>query len=195
MNRPLKYSLVVLLLFILFLTYNAIVIHRYSESYLETKSDVAIVLGAGTKGGKLSAIFRERINHSIYLIQDGRVDNIIFTGGIGKNQMIADSEIAKRYAISNGISADKIFIEKKSITTFSNLEEAKVLMETKDWKTALLVSDPLHMKRSMAIADRLDIKCNSSPTQTTMYKTWITKLKSMIYESFFFSIGFLTGRY
>ncbi len=54
-------------------------------------------------------------------------------------------------------------------------------------KTALLVSDPFHMKRSMKLAKNHKIDCKSSPTQTTMYKSTLPKIKLLIYETVFFS--------
>ena len=195
MTKIVRYITALLIFFVLFWVYNAIVIYRYSTSYSETKSEVAIVLGAGTKEGVLSAIFRERINHSIYLYKKGKVDYIIFTGGIGKNQKRADSEIAKSYAVTKGVDPDKILIDKTSTITFSNLTQAKNLMEITHLQTALLVSDPLHMKRSMAITKELEMKCYSSPTKTSMYQSWGTKWKSLTYESFFYSVGLILWRY
>ncbi|WP_052303999.1 YdcF family protein [Cellulophaga algicola] len=65
---------------------NSVRIYNYSFEYNEHKSDVAIVLGAGTNIGKLSPVFKERINHSILLYNKGIVKKIILTGGFGKGQ-------------------------------------------------------------------------------------------------------------
>ncbi|MFN8446747.1 MAG: YdcF family protein [Caldilineaceae bacterium] len=48
-------------------------------------ADVAIVLGAGTKGDQPPPVFAERINHAIELYKAGTVKKLIMTGGNGAN--------------------------------------------------------------------------------------------------------------
>ena len=182
----------VLLLFVIF---NAIRIYNYSFEYSERKSDVAIILGAGTNNGVLSPVFTERVNHGIYLYQNQLVGKIILTGGIGEGQSISDSEVAKRYAIENGVPAVDLLIETHSNYTYENLSEAKRLMDALNFSSALIVSDPLHMKRSMELAISINIECKPSPTKTSMYRTTFPKLKSLIYETFYYTMGKLAFRH
>jgi len=172
---------------------NAIRIYNYSNEYYEDKSDVAIVLGAGTNNGEPSAILRERINHSLNLYKAGIVNYIIFTGGYGKGHKESDSEIAKNYALRNGIPEEDIFIEEESTITFTNLSYSKIIMDSLNISTALVVTDPLHMKRSVAMAKKLEINCKPSPTPTSMYKSQKTKFRSLFYESFFYNLGIIQG--
>src|SRR5690606_14455391 len=95
-----------------------------------------------------SPVFAERINHAIELYRQGYVHNIIFTGGYGRNPEMADSEIAREYAIQRGIPASAIYVETNSTDTQENLAEAQKLMQALGFQTALLVSDPLHMYRT-----------------------------------------------
>jgi len=175
--------------------FNAKTIYNYSLEYSEQKSDVGIVLGAGTNNEELSPIFKERLNHAIYLYNKGCISKIILTGGIGENQILADSEIAKQYMLDTNIRKNDILIETKSRYTFENLQEAKTLMDSFKLKTALLISDPLHMKRSIELANQINLDCKSSPTRTSKYKSLFPKLKSLIYETVYFSLGKLTGNY
>ena len=167
---------------------NAVRIYHYSFEYHERQSDVAIVLGAGTSDGKLSPVFRERINHSLLLYQQGAVSKIIFTGGFGKNQMQSDSQIAKEYAVNKGIPANDLLIEEKSNYTLENLKYANEIMDDHGFGTALLVSDPLHMKRAMKLAGSHQIDCLSSPTQTSMYRSMRTRFGQLLYETFYFTL-------
>jgi len=183
-----KYIVLVLGLILAYFTINAIRIQSYSRIYFETKSDVAIVLGAGTYDGKLSPVFRERINHSIFLYNKGLVDKLLFTGGFGALQTQSDSQVAKHYALKCGIPENVILIEEKSEYTIENLSESKLILDSLGLKTILLVSDPLHMKRAMTLAESFDMICQPSPTKTTMYKSINSKVKSLLYETFYFSI-------
>ena len=49
-------------------------------------------------------------------------------------------------------------------------------MDKNDFKTAIIVSDPLHMKRAMKMAENCNLTAFSSPTPTTMYKTNKTQI-------------------
>jgi uncharacterized SAM-binding protein YcdF (DUF218 family) len=167
---------------------NSIRIYKYSFIYFEDKSDVAIVLGAGTNEGILSPIFKERINHSLLLYKKGLVDKIIFTGGFGKEQKESDSQIAKNYAIKNGVPNCNLIIEEKSQFTIENISESKLIMDSTELKTALIISDPFHMKRAIKLAQNSGIDCKPSPTQTSMYKTIYPKTKQLFYETFYFSL-------
>ncbi|HIP48293.1 MAG TPA: YdcF family protein [Lutibacter sp.] len=167
---------------------NSVRIYNYSLEYYENESDVAIVLGAGTNDGKLSPVFKERINHSILLYQKEVVDKIIFTGGFGKGQKQSDSQTAKNYALGNGIPENDIFIEEESNYTIENLKQSKQIMDSLGFTNALLVSDPIHMKRAMKLAKYYEIDCRPSPTKTTMYKSAKTKVRQLLYETFYFSL-------
>ena len=186
--RKHKIISLIIVVIISYLLINAISIYSFSKEYFETKSDVAIVLGAGTSNGKVSPIYRERINHSIYLYDSGIIKKIIFTGGFGKDQSISDSESAKAYALENGVPYKDIIIESSSRYTIENLEESKEIMDSLEMRSALIISDPLHMKRAMLLAEKTKINCKPSPTQTSMYKSFNTKMKSLGYETIFYSL-------
>ena len=167
---------------------NAIRVYRFSFEYHENRSDVAIVLGAGTNNQKLSPVFKERVNHSILLYRNGIIDKIIFTGGFGVGQQYSDSYTAKSYALANGVPENDIFIEETSNYTIENLEESKRIMAANELKHALLVSDPLHMLRAIKLAQYYEIDCRPSPTKTTMYRSTNTRAKQLLYETVFFSL-------
>lgn len=189
-----KIVLLIVLISIVHFVFNSIRIYNYSFDYHEDISDVAIVLGAGTRNNEVSPVFRERINHSLFLYKNSIVKKIIITGGKIKNQKYSDSEIAKNYAVANGVHLQDILIEKKSRYTIENLSESKLIMDSLNFQTALIVSDPLHMKRAMGLAGSINLNCKSSPTQTSMYKSQSTKFKSLIYETFFYSFGEIVGK-
>jgi uncharacterized SAM-binding protein YcdF (DUF218 family) len=147
-------------------------------------ADVAIVLGAAIRRERPSPVFRERINHAIDLYQRGKVSAIILTGGIGDGRQVADSVIAKEYALENGIPEEVIFIERISRDTTENLDQAMLIMEQQSFSSALIVSDPLHMYRAMQIADDLGIDAFASPTTTSRYDSAWTQAFFLFREIF-----------
>jgi len=189
-RRPLLYIVIIQLVFFAFLV--AIIaadICTYAETDEKQVADAAIVLGAGTHGGEVSPVFRERINHGIRLYQNGYVRYLLLTGGVGEGNQISDAQAAKAYAVSQGVPQEVILTEDKSTITQQNLEYAKQIMDEHGLQTAILVSDPLHMKRAMLGAQDAGITAYSSPTPTTMYKSVGAKAKFLAREVFYY-IGY-----
>ncbi len=87
-----------------------------------------------------------------------------------------------------------ILIETRPRYSIEKLRETKFIMDSCGFKTALLVSDPLHMKRSMAIAKEMNLCVEPSPTKSTMYRSFVPKAESLLYETFYYSIGEWSGK-
>ena len=115
-------------------------------------ADVAIVLGAGTYNGEVSPVYQERIRHGVWLYENGYVEKLILTGGYGEGSTVSDAAAARQYAVSAGMPEADILLEERSTITQENLLYTKELMEEAGYETAVVVSDPLHMKRAMLLA-------------------------------------------
>jgi uncharacterized SAM-binding protein YcdF (DUF218 family) len=165
----------------------AVWVYAYSFVVYPSSSDVAIVLGAAAWGDRPSPVFEERIEHAIGLYRTGSVQAIVFTGGVGEGDQLAESEVAKRYAIRHGVPEERIYIETRSRITYENLAGAKEVLEQQGYTSALIVSDPLHMRRAVTMARGLGIDANPSPTPTSRYKTWRSKAGFLMRETCFFA--------
>ncbi|MBP3951744.1 YdcF family protein [Bacillus suaedae] len=183
----LKLCFGILVLFIVFTIYLAYSIWSFAEENQLVETDVAVVLGAAAWGDEPSPVLRERINHSIWLYENGYVEKIIFTGGKGVDDEFAESEVARDYAIKNNVNSDDILIETKSKITEENLTYANDIITENDFKTVTIVSDPLHMKRAILMAENTGIVAYSSPTQTSVYQTWKSEIPFLFRELFFYS--------
>jgi len=179
-------SLLTAFLIVLYTIIAAVQIVQYGKVDNKTKCDVAIVLGAATSGEEVSPVYRERINHGIWLYENGYVDYLILTGGVGEGNEKSDAFVAKQYAVENGVPEQAILIEERSTITEENLEYAKSIMDAHSMNTAIIVSDPLHMKRAMRMAADYGITAYSSPTPTTMYRSLKTQIPFLARELFFY---------
>lgn len=166
-------------------------IYAYSSQIHPLPADAAIVLGAEVRNKRPTPVFEERIKHGVNLYQTDQVDVIIFTGGIGEGDQLAESEVAKEYAVEAGIPAEDIYCETSSKITYENLREAKKVLDQQGLTTALIVSDPLHMKRAVTIARDLGIDAYPSPTPTSRYITWKSKSRFLVREACFYAIYLL----
>jgi uncharacterized SAM-binding protein YcdF (DUF218 family) len=168
-------------------------IYRYQSSPTVEQADAAIVLSAAVWRNEPSPVFRERINHAINLYHSGQIQMIIFTGGIGERDDAAESEVARQYAIARGVPADAILTETESQITEQNLANAADAAADLHLTTFFIVSDPLHMKRSVLIARDLGMDAYPSPTPTSRYRTPRTQLPFLARETFFY-LTYLLGR-
>ncbi|MTI68006.1 MAG: YdcF family protein [Firmicutes bacterium] len=164
-------------------------IYLYSKYNNLKKADAAIILGAAVWEKEPSPVFKARIDHGIWLYKNRYVDKIIFTGGQGKSEDIAESIAAKEYAEDNLIPSKDIFIETKSKITQQNLYYAKQVGKDNGLDSFIIVSDPLHMKRAMLMANDYGLVAYSSPTPTTRYKSWKSKGSFLLREVYYY-IGY-----
>ena len=181
-----KIIFIVIACILLYVIGNLLSICLYSYKDEKQEADAAIVLGAATYYDEVSPIYRERLNQGIRLYNDGYVDTLIVTGGYGPGNDHSDAYTAKQYVVSQGIPEEAILMEETSSITQENLENAKVIMEENDMESAIIVSDPLHMKRAMLLAKDAGIDGYSSPTETTMYQSLKTKVPFVLRELFFY---------
>jgi uncharacterized SAM-binding protein YcdF (DUF218 family) len=158
------------------------------------RADCVIVLGAAIDGKVPSPVFAERIRHGVGLIRAGKADTLIFTGGVGDGALVSESRVAAGFAEQLGLKGGRVLIEEISRTTQQNLAEAARLMEQNHLRTAIVVSDPLHLRRAMAMAGDAGIRAVSSPTPTSRYRTLQAKAGFLAREVYFLQHYWLLGQ-
>jgi uncharacterized SAM-binding protein YcdF (DUF218 family) len=163
-------------------------IYLYGSSTNNIKADAAIVLGAAVWGQEPSPVFRERINHAINLYKNGSVKKIIFTGGVGESNEPAEAIVGKNYAIAQQVQAADILTETESRTTHQNLKNALEVANAHQLTKFLIVSDPLHMKRAVLMAQGLGMDAHSSPTPTTRYRSFQSQIEFLSRETYFYFV-------
>lgn len=166
-------------------------IWRYGALDFATRADCIIVLGAAIRESSPSPVFEERIRHGISLYRDGLAPRLLFTGGIGEELRLSESRVGRAFAIQHGVDPAHILIEERSRTTSQNLVEALALMRQHGLNKAIIVSDPLHMRRSIMIADQIGLEAVSSPTPTSRYQSFGTKFQFLLRELYFIHNNFL----
>lgn len=175
---------------VLFLAYIIGSIFYFSTVDQKRPADVAIILGAAAWYKRPSPVFEERIRHGLWLYQNGYVKKLIMTGGKSLRAPYSEAYVARRFALKKHIPADAILIEEDSHNTRENLKNTKQLMQAHGLRSAIIVSDPFHMKRAISIANDLDIEAYSSPTPTTRYESTSQSLRFLLQETWHM-IGYL----
>ncbi len=145
---------------------------QFGKQHNQASADAAVVLGAAAWGSRPSPVYRERINESVLLYQQGRVRWIIFTGGTREADFPSEGEVGRQYAAQHGVPMAAMLIDTESRTTWENLERARDLMAVNHLQTALLVSDPLHMRRAVAMAQDMGLQVWPAPTASSRFRSW-----------------------
>ncbi|MCE2572983.1 YdcF family protein [Motilimonas eburnea] len=181
-----KISIILLVMVLAYPAYVMSSIYWYSLHSSLQPAQAALVLGAAVWDGRPSPVFEQRIKHAIKLYHAKQVEKLVFTGGVGEGDSLSEAAVAMEYAIKHGVASDAILVEETSRFTSENLRFAADLMAENQIQFVLLVSDPLHMKRAMMIADDVGVKAAPSPTQTSRYKSLRVKLSLLCSEAYYY---------
>jgi uncharacterized SAM-binding protein YcdF (DUF218 family) len=168
---------------VVFLVILAADIVHYSHAESTQSAQAGVVLGAAAWGANPSPVYRERINHAIDLYRQGRIRKLIFTGGTRFPDFPTEAKVAHDYAIHHGIAEKDILIEPHSRTTYENLSEVKKLTSSMEIESILIISDPLHMKRAMYIAEELGLQAEPSPTEFSKFQSFPIQVKFLFHET------------
>jgi uncharacterized SAM-binding protein YcdF (DUF218 family) len=95
--------------------------------------------------------------------------------------------------LKQGIHHSDILIETISKTTQQNLLEAQKRLQLHALQSAILVSDPLHIKRATVMAEDIGLHLASSPTPTSRYRSLSTQAKFLLREMYFYQKYLFTG--
>ena len=177
-----RYLLPIFLITLTYVVWSLWDITRVGNVDRDRNADCAIVFGAAAWHNKPSPVLEERLNHAIDLYNTKRVKALVLTGGHGEGAPFSESEVAYDYCLKKGVPRHAIRIETDSQTTQENVQEAKKIMESEKWETALLVSDPWHLKRCRKMARDLDLKVFTSATKSTRYHSFGARSQFLLRE-------------
>lgn len=131
------------------------------------KSDVIIVLGAGTRKNTepLPPQAKQRVLEGIQLWKQGFAKTVIMSGGQDKNTGLVESQEMAAYALDQQLLGSAVLMEEDSKDTFQNAEYSLAIMREHSWKTAIVVTSPYHTLRACRIFRKqgATVKCVQAP--------------------------------
>jgi uncharacterized SAM-binding protein YcdF (DUF218 family) len=164
MARAVLWMVMVACIYIGIVTY--FVMRQSQHDHTQT-ADAAIVLGAAVWVGNPSPVLKARLDHALTLYQQKTVAIIIVTGGIGRGDNMSEAAAGANYLEAHGVPATAILQETSGRSTYQSLKGAVALAQVNNIQSALLVSDPFHMLRSLKMAGDLGVTAYPSPTTTS----------------------------
>jgi uncharacterized SAM-binding protein YcdF (DUF218 family) len=159
----------------------------------EESAETAIVLGAAVIGDAPSSVFAARLDHAVALYEAGRVKRILVTGGRSPEDSLSEAAAGAVFAQAQGVPESAVLIEDRSRTTRQNLDNARKVLGEAGQQPVLIVSDPLHMRRAMAMAADAGLDAQPAPTPTSRYRSLGTQLPFLARELWFMHAHWLLG--
>lgn len=148
--------------------------------------DYIIVLGSGLIGDRVPPLLASRIDKGIELFhqhhQREQPVKLIFTGGQGDDELVAEGVAMADYAVEKGIDPAHIIIEDQAVNTFENLSLSKKLID-KDYEkngrnkspNIITVTNNFHVFRALLWARKVGVKCDGAGSRTKFY-FWLNAL-------------------
>ncbi|MDQ3705601.1 MAG: YdcF family protein [Chloroflexota bacterium] len=119
-------------------------------------SDVIIILGCpsyerNVLSTTFSACVQARAHHAARLYHKGLARHIIPTGGF-TGPPPSEAGAMAQVLMSDGVPPEAITLEEQARSTVQNIQFSRAIMQQNGWKTAILVTEPHHIKRAAVIA-------------------------------------------
>lgn len=184
MRRFVKIFVIVVIVIVAYPAWLGFRIWSQSHDDEVHSADAIVVLGAAQYNGTPSPVFKARLDHALYLYQQGLSHTIITTGGKQPGDNYTESEAGQRYLEQQGVAPDRLLGEDTGKTTWQSLSNVSAIAQEQGIHSLLLVSDPLHSERLKIMAH--DLGFNAAYTSWASYealpRSRLTKLKELAYE-------------
>jgi uncharacterized SAM-binding protein YcdF (DUF218 family) len=151
---------------------------RYTPPY---DRDYIIILGCAIrKDGSLTPLLRGRVDRALAFERaqyaaTGRHAVFVPSGGQGDDEVISEGEAMERYLVSQGVEAERIAREDRSVNTYENMKLSRQVIESrgediKQVKIAFSTTN-YHVFRGYILSRKcgFDAKGVSAPTKTYFY--------------------------
>jgi uncharacterized SAM-binding protein YcdF (DUF218 family) len=126
-----------------------------------------VVLGAAQYNGRPSPDLRARLDHAVDLYRRHLAPVVVVTGGSQPGDKYTEATASANYLLAHDIPDADILREVSGRTTWESLAAASRFLRERGITRVLLVSDPFHSERVVAIADELGLRGYASPTHTS----------------------------
>lgn len=136
-------------------------------------ADAIVVLGARVEAdGRPGSDLTSRTYHAVDLWLAGYAPNIICTGGF-KDERLSAAAVCRRFAVALGVPPERIVLADGSTNTIEDAHATAQVMAERGWRTAILVSHPLHLFRARWLFSRAGVATVTSPTSTEVGRIFL----------------------
>ncbi len=165
----LKIILMVLLAVVVYYAVTLVQVWLTSRQYDPVDAQAIVVMGAAQYDGVPSPDLRARLDEAYLLFKTGYAHLIVCTGYKEPLDRYTEAQAGEMYLVSRGVPGADI-LEAGGRDSWTNLALAADKLRPRGDTNVLIVTDPFHEDRSMAIATDVGLKPHPAPTQTSPIK-------------------------
>jgi uncharacterized SAM-binding protein YcdF (DUF218 family) len=162
----LRMVLLVVILILLYLIVTGVQVWLTSRRYQPHRAGAIVVMGAAQYNGVPSPDLRSRLDEAELLWRQRYATVVMVTGSKEKGDRFTEAEASATYLEAQGIPAADI-LEAGGSDSWKNLALAAPALKARGDTTVLMVTDPFHEMRSLAIASSLGLTASPTPTRTS----------------------------
>ncbi|MBQ6997350.1 MAG: YdcF family protein [Oscillospiraceae bacterium] len=143
-----------------------------STGQSEESCDYIIVLGARVQGTAPSTSLNERINAAYDYLTENEAVIAVLSGGQGEDEDISEAQCMFDRLTAMGISADRLWLEDKSTSTWENLQFSMNIIEGKTGtrpNKAGILSSEYHLYRAGLFASDCGFEAVGIPATTQRF--------------------------
>ncbi len=170
LTAPARVALRVLLLLVvglvLYYVVTLVQVWLTSRRYDPVSAQAIVVMGSAQYNGVPSPDLTARLDQALVLYQQGYAHLIVCTGSREPGDKFTEAQAGKTYLVSKGVKATDI-LTVGGRDSWANLELAAAALRPRGARDVLIVTDPFHEDRSMAIATDVGLDPHPTPTQTS----------------------------
>lgn len=159
--------------------------------------DITIVLASGVDPDLvLGYSSRRRVRDAVVLLQVGKTDRLLMSGGKVDGAEITAAEMMRNFAQALGAPPEAILIEDRSRTTFENLRFSKAIIDAEGAEQIALLTDEMHLTRASLLADFLDVQVDHlSATRGMTAEPMLRSIISVTREAlaWWYNLGKISG--
>jgi uncharacterized SAM-binding protein YcdF (DUF218 family) len=177
--------------FVVYLVITLVQVYLTGRQYDPHPAGAIVVMGAAQYDGVPSPDLQARLDEAVKLYHQGVAPLIVVTGSKQPGDQFTEAQSGARYLELHGVPSSAI-IEVGGDDSWQNLSLAAVPLKARHATTVLVVTDPFHEDRSMAIASTVGLTPSPTPTQTSPITGWST-VPYYLKETLGVAVGRLIG--
>ena len=148
------------------------------------EADCIIVPGAGVSGDRVSLALARRLDKALEIYNLGKIDRIIVSGDHGRKNY-DEVNVMREYLAERGVPIENIFMDHAGFSTYDTIYRARDVFLV---KRAVIVTQRLHLRRALYIADALGVECvgveadnsTAASTRIQMVREYPARIKAFL---------------
>jgi uncharacterized SAM-binding protein YcdF (DUF218 family) len=158
---------------LVYLAVTAVQVWNTGRKYQPRPAAAIVVMGAAQYNGVPSPDLTSRLTEAEILWRQHYATTIVVTGSKEPGDRFTEAEASTRYLTAAGIPGRDV-LESGGSDSWQNLSQAASALRGRRDSTVLIVTDPFHEARSLAIASSVGLTPYPTPTKTSPIHGWST---------------------